>query len=47
VFDPACPNERTDVTCDGLTNVFDVIRFVDVAFRSVDPATAFCDPCLP
>ena len=44
---PACPREDTDVTCDAVTNVFDVVKFVDVAFRSANPATVFCNPCLP
>ncbi|HEX9749951.1 MAG TPA: S8 family serine peptidase [candidate division Zixibacteria bacterium] len=46
IFDLACPRERTDVDCNGVTNVFDVIKIVDVSFRAVDPAVAYCDPCL-
>jgi len=35
----------TDVTCDGVTNVFDVIGIIDVSFRSATPEAAYCDPC--
>ena len=31
--DPLCPYEQTDVSCDGFTNVIDVVKFVNVAFR--------------
>jgi hypothetical protein len=35
----------TDADCNGVTNVFDIVKFVDVAFRAADPAVAFCNPC--
>jgi hypothetical protein len=41
-----CPIRTTDVNCDGVTSVVDVIKMVDVAFRAGDPAVVFCDPCL-
>jgi hypothetical protein len=47
VIDPGCPRERTDVNCDDYTTVQDVVKVVNVAFRSADPATEFCDPCAP
>lgn len=45
VGDPLCPRARTDVDCTGATNIVDVTRVVNVAFRGADPATEFCDPC--
>jgi hypothetical protein len=29
-----------------VTNVFDVVALVDVAFRNGNPATVFCTVCL-
>jgi hypothetical protein len=43
--DESCPVITTDVNCDGITNVLDVVTFVDVVFRDVDPSDAFCEPC--
>jgi hypothetical protein len=42
-----CPVDATDLDCDGDTDVIDVVRLVNVAFRSGDPATQICDPCAP
>jgi hypothetical protein len=42
---PLCPTKATDVNCDGVSSVIDVIKMVDVAFRAGDPAAVFCDPC--
>ena len=42
---PLCPKSATDVNCDGVSSVVDVIKMVDVAFRDGDPATVFCSPC--
>lgn len=40
-----CPYESSDVNCDGVTSVIDVVKVINVAFRSATPATEFCDPC--
>jgi hypothetical protein len=47
VPDPSvyCPVERTDVDCDGSTNVIDVVLTVEVAFRAGDVASNYCSPC--
>jgi hypothetical protein len=45
VVDRPCPTERTDVTCDHLTDIRDVVTVIDVAFRGADPALRFCNPC--
>ena len=51
LFDPLqqnnddCPYERTDVDCTGFSNVLDVVKLVNVAFKGHDPATTFCDGC--
>ncbi len=42
---PVCPVNATDVDCNGHSDVIDVIKMIDVAFRSADPASVFCDPC--
>jgi hypothetical protein len=42
-----CPVVATDLDCDGDTDVIDVVRMVNVAFRSGDPAVQICDPCAP
>jgi hypothetical protein len=42
---PFCPKEDSDVNCDGVSDVFDVIAVINVAFTGVDPATEYCDPC--
>jgi len=47
IIDSTCthaPGGRTDVNCDGLTNVFDVVLIVEVAFRGGD-RSIFCEPC--
>jgi hypothetical protein len=48
--DPGCtPNgraERTDVDCDGKTDIIDVTKIIQVAFRNAPIATTFCDPCV-
>lgn len=45
VSDRPCPSERTDVNCDELTDIRDVVTVIDVAFRNADPSTRFCNPC--
>lgn len=45
VNDRPCPTERTDVNCDHVTDVRDVVTAIDVAFRDADPAFRFCNPC--
>ncbi len=45
VFDPDCPNERTDTDCSGHTDILDVIHVVNVAFRNGNPSVEFCQPC--
>jgi hypothetical protein len=45
--DALCPNETTDVNCDGVTNVVDAVKLVEVALRGGDPNIQFCDPCAP
>lgn len=46
IVDPDCAFERTDVDCDGVTNILDVVNVVDVAFRGEDPSTTYCDGCI-
>ncbi|MEW5702569.1 MAG: trypsin-like peptidase domain-containing protein [Candidatus Zixiibacteriota bacterium] len=46
IIDPDCPHAlagRTDVNCDGVTSVIDMVMMVDVAFRSMPKD--FCHPC--
>jgi hypothetical protein len=45
VFDDGCFRQRTDVNCDGATDVLDVVTIVNVAFRGTSAGTAFCNPC--
>lgn len=45
-LDPGCPAERTDVDADGSTNVEDVVRVINVAFRGQTAAANYIDPCL-
>jgi hypothetical protein len=47
VPDPSqgCVTEPTDVDCSGATDIVDVVHVIEVAFRSADPATEYCDPC--
>lgn len=45
--DPSCIRERTDVNCNGSTEVLDVVKVVNVAFRGFAAATEFCNPCAP
>ncbi len=40
--DPLCPWERGDVDCSGATDVLDVTRAIDVAFRGADANVTFC-----
>lgn len=37
--------ESTDVDCTNSTDVIDVVRMVNVAFRNADAASKFCTPC--
>ncbi|HUU45042.1 MAG TPA: hypothetical protein VM118_04850, partial [Acidobacteriota bacterium] len=46
VFDDDCPYARTDVDCNGFTNVIDVVKIVNVVYRDGDPAVQFCRGCL-
>lgn len=43
---PDCPMPDVDTDCNGVPDIVDVIKMIDVAFRGVDPAAAFCNPCL-
>ncbi|HEX9750513.1 MAG TPA: M43 family zinc metalloprotease [candidate division Zixibacteria bacterium] len=44
--DPMCPHSsRSDVDCDCAIDVFDMVAMIDVAFRAIDPADRFCNPC--
>jgi hypothetical protein len=45
VSDAVCPSPRTDVDCDAVTTVVDVVRVTMVTFRDADPETYYCDPC--
>lgn len=47
VTDPniACPNERTDVNCDGFTSAVDVVKVINVSFRGANTMTEYCQPC--
>lgn len=40
-----CPVDVTDCDCTGSTDIVDVVRTIEVAFRHADPAAKFCDPC--
>jgi len=42
--DPGCAYERTDVSCNGTTDLLDLIKFINVVFYAGDPATQFCHP---
>lgn len=42
---PNCPYERTDVNCDTITSVVDIVKIVNVSFRNANPATEYCVPC--
>ena len=46
IIDSDCPHGdvgRTDLNCDGATNIIDVTMMIDVAFRG--QTQAFCNPC--
>jgi hypothetical protein len=43
--DGGCPSERSDVNCDGATDVIDVVKMVNVAFRGASMSTEFCNAC--
>jgi hypothetical protein len=45
ITDPGCPVERTDVDADGSTNVGDVVRVINVAFRGQTVAVNYVNPC--
>ena len=40
-----CPIVTTDVDCDGLTNILDVVKMINVAFRGEPESSEFCNPC--
>jgi hypothetical protein len=40
-FPPVCPLEGADITCDGITDVRDVVAEVGIVFRGQTPP----DPC--
>jgi hypothetical protein len=50
ICDPGCTPggraERSDVDCDGKTDIIDVTKLVQVAFRNFPIETTFCDPCV-
>jgi hypothetical protein len=43
--DPGCTRQRTDVDCNGVTNVVDAVRIALVSFAGFDRAVLYCDPC--
>ena len=43
--DPGCSRARTDVDCNGVTDVVDAVRVAMVAFAGFDPALLYCEPC--
>lgn len=43
--DPSCMWETTDVDCSGATDIVDVVKTINVAFRGADAAAAYCVPC--
>ena len=43
--DVGCPENRGEVNCDQVPNVLDIIRIVNVAFRTYDYDAEICDPC--
>ncbi|MEW5700901.1 MAG: hypothetical protein AB1792_01540 [Candidatus Zixiibacteriota bacterium] len=45
--DPDCPRARTDVDCDGVTAMSDVVSVIDVVFSGANSAVEFCNPCAP
>jgi len=47
VTDAGCSYQRTDVDCNGVTDLVDVIKVIAVAFRAANPATTYHDPCAP
>ncbi|HUU46868.1 MAG TPA: hypothetical protein VM118_14165 [Acidobacteriota bacterium] len=47
IFDPDCPVSRTDVDCNDVTDILDLVRAVDVIFRGADPTSHYCNPCGP
>lgn len=42
---PACPYMRTDINCDGATDLRDIVGIIDVAFNNQPESVAFCNPC--
>jgi len=46
LVDVSCPTERTDVNCSGFTDIIDVVKTIEVAFRAAKPATTYCNPCV-
>lgn len=42
---PVCPYMRTDINCDGATDLRDIVGIIDVAFNNQSEANAFCNPC--
>ncbi len=45
ITDPGCPRARTDVDCNGVTDVVDAVRVALVSFAAFDRAVFYCDPC--
>lgn len=41
----SCWVENTDVDCTGSTDVVDVVKIIDVAFRGIPPGLRFRNPC--
>lgn len=48
ISDPnaGCPYRTTDVNCSGSTDVLDVVKTVNVAFRGANATTEYCEACL-
>lgn len=42
---PVCPYMRTDINCDGATDLRDIVGIIDVAFNNQSETNAFCNPC--
>jgi hypothetical protein len=43
--DPRCPVENTDVNCDLVTDVLDIVRMINVQYRAASQRNEFCVPC--
>lgn len=43
--DPRCPVENTDVNCDMVTDVLDIVKMISVQYRMSQLEDEFCAPC--